>query len=107
MDDPGASRRKVVACAKSNIQAEDTSARLAHTTCLPVQGLTVQEYEGRVAQNWTTAIYSLTEQLFKFALNAVTDTLPHNANLYKWKKLSAPKCQLCGEYQSLAHILNS
>ena len=40
-------------------------------------------------------------------LNAVTDTLPHNANLCKWKKLSSPLCQLCGEYQSLAHVLNS
>ena len=37
----------------------------------------------------------------------MTDSLPHNANLYKWKKLSSPKCQLCGEYQSLAHVLNS
>ena len=27
--------------------------------------------------------------------------------LFKWKKLSSPKCQLCGEHQSLAHVLNS
>ena len=37
----------------------------------------------------------------------MTDTLPHNANLYKWKKLSSPWCQLCGEHQFLAHVLNS
>ena len=40
-------------------------------------------------------------------LNSVTDTLPHNANLFKWKKLSSSKCQLCGEHQSLAHVLNA
>ena len=52
-------------------------------------------------------VFSLPEWIFKFALNAVTDTLPHNVNLCKWKKLSSPQCQLCGETQSLAHSLNS
>ena len=56
--------------------------------------------EGRAAQ-------ICPEWCFKFALNAVTDTLPHNAKLYKWKKLSSPRCQLCGEHQFLAHVLNS
>ena len=106
-EDPGAPRKKVVSHVKAKIQAEDTASRLAHTTSLPVQGLTVREFEGRAAQNWSTAIFSLPEWVFKFALNAVTDTLPHNANLFRWKKLSSPRCQLCGEVQSLAHVLNS
>ena len=106
-EDPGASRKHVVSRVKARIQAEDTAARLAHTTRLPVQGLTVREFEGRAAQIWATAISTLPEWCFKFALNAVTDTLPHNANLYKWKKLSSPRCQLCGEHQFLAHVLNS
>ena len=67
----------------------------------------MREYEGSAAQNWSTAVFSLPEWVFKFALNAVTDTLPHNVNLSKWKKLSSPQCQLCGEAQSLAHVLNS
>ena len=106
-EDPGASRKHVISRVKARIQAEDTAARLAHTTRLPVQGLTVREFEGRAAQIWATAISALPEWCFKFALNAVTDTLPHNANLYKWKKLSSPRCQLCGEHQFLAHVLNS
>ena len=106
-EDPGATKKRVVDRVKAKIQAEDTSSRLAHTTSLQVQGLTVREFEGRAAQNWSTVIHSLPEWHFKFALNAVTDSLPHNANLYKWKKLSSPMRQLCGEYQSLAHILNS
>ena len=40
-EDPGASRKRVVSRVKARIQAEDTAARLAHTTSLPVQGLTV------------------------------------------------------------------
>ena len=67
----------------------------------------MREYEGSAAQNWSTAVFSLPEWVFKFALNAVTDTLPHNVNLFKWKKLSSPQCQLCEETQSLAHVLNS
>ena len=106
-EDPGASRKHVVSRVKARIQAEDTAARLAHTTRLPVQGLTVREFEGRAAQIWATAISTLPEWCFKFALNAVKDTLPHHANLYKWKKLSSPRCQLCGEHQFLAHVLNS
>ena len=45
----------------------------------------------------------------KFALNLATDTLPHNANLALWRKsahLSAA-CKLCGERQTLCHILNN
>ena len=44
----------------------------------------------------------------KFALNATSDALPHNANLALWKKdkLSAA-CKLCGEKQTLCHILNN
>ena len=87
-EDPGAPKKKVLSRVKAKIQAEDTASRLAHTSILPVQGLTVREYEGSAAKNWSIAVFSLPEWIFKFALNAVTDTLPHNVNLCKWKKLS-------------------
>ena len=105
-EDPGASK-KVISRVKAKIPAEDTAARLDHTTSLQVQGLTVREFEVNVAHNWSSAIFSLPEWCFKSALNAVTDTFPHNANLVKWKKLSSSKCQLCGDHQSRAHVLNS
>ena len=38
--DPGASTKHVI----SQVKAEDTAARLAHTTSLPVQWLTVREF---------------------------------------------------------------
>ena len=43
----------------------------------------------------------------KFALNAVSDTLPHRSNLKKWKKLSDDQCPLCKGKQTLSHVLNS
>ena len=42
----------------------------------------------------------------KFALNAAVDTLPHNVNLHLWKKKENSTCPLCGEQQTLIHVLN-
>ena len=33
-------------------------------------------------------------------------TLPHNANLYLWNKIGSQSCPLCGERQTLVHVLN-
>jgi hypothetical protein len=49
---------------------------------------------------------TLPDIIFKFALNATLDTLPHRKNLYKWKKSDSDKCPLCGNIQSLLHVLN-
>ena len=80
-EDPSAPKKRVIARVKATIHSEDTAARLAHTTSLPVQGLTVREFEGRAALNWTTAISTLPEWCFKFALNSVTDSSPQLQSL--------------------------
>ena len=48
----------------------------------------------------------ITSAQCKFALNAAVDTLPHNANLHLWNKEKSAACPLCGECQSLIHVLN-
>ena len=50
-EDPSASKKRVIIQVKAKIHSEDTAARLAHTTSLLVQGVTVREFEGRAAQN--------------------------------------------------------
>ena len=107
-EDPGISKKSLVKHTKARIQAEDNEARRKHTVDLLVQGQTVRDFEGQSAERWSTAVFSLPEQIFKFALNAVTDTLPHNQNLFRWRKVTSdsPKCQLCGKDQSLLHVLN-
>ena len=40
-------------------------------------------------------------------LNAVVDTLPHNANLRLWGKKETAACPLCGERQTLIYVLNN
>ena len=51
----------------------------------------------------------LPSELLKFSINAVQDTLPHNVNLARWRKNEclSPFCKLCGEKQTLIHVLNS
>ena len=48
----------------------------------------------------------LTDEQFKFALNSAVDTLTHNLNLHLWNKRENAACTLCGDEQSLVHVLN-
>ena len=81
-DDPGATRKRITTQVKAKVQAADNEARLAHGAGLSVQGQTVRDFHGRAADLWSTTVQSLPERVFKFALNALTDTLPHNCNLH-------------------------
>ena len=104
--DPGASKQTITKAVKARVQAEDTTTRLNHSTGLVVQGQTVRNFKGKDADTWASVVLSLPEKIFKFALNSSTDTLPHNKNLCLWKKLKSPSCPLCGQVQTLLHILN-
>ena len=42
----------------------------------------------------------------KFLLNASLDTLPTNANLFKWNKKTSDKCKQCKCRETTSHILN-
>ena len=56
---------------------------------------------------WAKALEGLGDEHLKFALNSAVDTLPHNANLFLWKKRDSDSCTLCGERQTLIHVLNT
>ena len=71
-----------------------------------MQGQTVRQFEDRAADLWSQTILTSPDHMMRFALNAMTDTLPHNANLHLWGKKPSPKCQLCPERQTLQHVLN-
>jgi len=65
--------------------------------------------EDGAASTWSTAVQKLPPQLLKFSLNAVQDTLPHNANLVVWRRREglSSACKLCGKRQTLLHFLNN
>ena len=106
-DDPGASSKQLCKRVKKQVEVVDTKSRLSHSTSLTVQNQPVKDNTSRVPRLWSSTIETLPERVFKFALNSLTDTLPHNANLHLWKKLPSPSCNLCGQRQTLLHVLNA
>ena len=53
------------------------------------------------------ALEAVCDERLEFALNSAVDTLPHNTNLHLWGKHNSSACPLCGEKQTLIHVLNS
>ena len=56
---------------------------------------------------WAKALGGIDDSQLRFALNSAVDSLPHNANLALWKKRDNNTCPLCGERQTLIHVLNT
>ena len=44
---------------------------------------------------WSSTLVHLPESIFKWCLNSVVDTLPHNSNLMRWNKSADDSCPLC------------
>ena len=105
-DDPGASRRQIVRRVKARVTAADDNRRLEDCRQLTVQGDISRRFDNQASSIWAQALWELPERVMKFTLNAAQDTLPHNANLHLWKKLSSPNCPLCFDRQTLLHTLN-
>ena len=104
-EDPSASGKKVRKVAKSAVVVQDAESRLEHAKSLVQQGELFRLVDDEASSAWSTAVLSLPPEQMKFALNASQDTLPHNSNLARWKNMSAA-CTLCGQRQTLQHVLN-
>ena len=87
--DPEASRGVLGRRTKLLLTAEDSASHLKHAKSLPQQG-----------------VGNLSSAATKFILNAASDTLPHNSNLSLWERGVPRGCPLCGQQQTLHHILN-
>ena len=106
VEDPGASRKALLSAAKGRVNESDNVARLNQVKSLERQGEMLRATTPDTATIWAKAIQSLPQEQTKFALNAAVDTLPHNSNLHLWRKKESDSCPLCGERQSLIHVLN-
>ena len=58
------------------------------------------------AEVWGKTVQTIPAEQMQFVLNAAVDILPHNANLQLWRKKESDACPLCGERQTLIHMLN-
>ena len=56
---------------------------------------------------WAKSVDHLPDAVFKWSANSIVDTLPHNANLFRWKKSNTDRCPLCNNKQTLLHVLNN
>ena len=81
----------------------DHQERLDHSKGLLKQGQTFDDE----AALWADVVSKLPDSTIKFALNAAQDCLPHNQNLFLWKKKPSDSYPLCGHTQSLVHVLNN
>ena len=58
------------------------------------------------AKVWGKTVQTIPAEQVQFVLNAAVDILPHDANLQLWRKKECDTCPLCGERQTLIHVLN-
>ena len=63
---------------KFRVEEDNTDSCLHHSTSqyVPLWN------DSRAPQLWSPTVFTLTEQVLRFALNSLTDTLPHDANLH-------------------------
>ena len=80
---------------------DEDESRLENLKGLPRQGQMMRIATPEAASTWAKSIQSLPQHVFKFALNATHDVLPHNANLH----LVLPLCHQPD--QNLIHVLNN
>ena len=104
---PGMSKASLKRQSSMAVSTVDDEARLDHLRSLEVQGECYRISNDMCTEIWISAVQTLPDIMYKFVLNAGLDTLPHRKNLRRWKKSDSDQCPLCGETQSLLHVLNS
>ena len=105
---PGAHRRVLLKHVKNTANVEDATSRKSQAEALPLQGQMLRANNLTADGIWATVVSNLGSGAMKFALNAASDTLPHNSNLVKWYRGSyTDHCKLCGKKQTLLHVLNN
>lgn len=97
---------KKVSQVKESIKLQHQDHLWNHLTSLAVQGKVARCIDSDTIR-WSTAIRDLPDEQFKFIMNAIVDTLPTRVNLHRWKRSQVNHCPLCGQPQSLGHVLNA
>ena len=104
--DPGMPRKRLSTAAKKMVQNHDHQQMLQGLQWLERQGHMSHCTSPEAAQIWAEALKMMTDEQFKFALNSAVDTLPYNLNFRVWNKGESAACKVCGDDQSLIHVLN-
>ena len=105
--DPNYSRKSLMAATKMLVTENDEERLLDSLRHQEKQGHMSRCSSPDAAMVWPKALRDVSNEHLSFALNSAVDSLPHNANLALWKKRTKDTCSLCGERQTLIHILNT
>ncbi len=98
----------VKAKVKLNIAEEFHEMWTKHIKTLTVQGRFLEILSMEESHiTWRSLIYNLPRGILQFAVNSTIDTLATNANLKRWGKRTNAKCDLCGQRETLHHVLNN
>ena len=110
LEHPDATGSKLAAEARKRIVSRDEADLTTHASSLMKERdlFAIKEKDDEL---WSTTVTKLPENLFAFAMAASVDSLPHNSNLCRWRKLSSDLCTICckiGSHckQTLAHVLS-
>ena len=104
--DPDFTRKSLSNGAKALVDEEANEKIRDRLLSLEKEGQMFRNTSSDAANVWASVLVYLPDELMKFALNSAVDTLPHNANLHLWKKRGDDRCPLCGDRQTLIHVLN-
>ena len=104
---PDFSKKSLRAATKAAVTEEDEDHLLNSLQRLEKQGHMSRYSSSDGVKLWAKALGGIDDSQLRFALNSAVDTLPHNANLALWKKCDDDTCPLCGERQTLIHVLNT
>ena len=105
--DPDLSGKRLAKVAKQLVRDQVDNQKLSTLQQLEKQGHMSRCSPSDGTKVWAKALDAVPDEHLKFALNSAVDTLPHNANLHLWRKHHSSACPLCGEKQTLIHILNT
>ena len=103
---PNFNRKSLSKGAKLVVQEEACEERHEQLLGLKREGQMFRCTSSDAAGTWGRALMELSDEHRKFAINSAVDTLPHNANLHLWRKRNDDVCPLCGNRQTLIHVLN-
>ena len=83
---PDFTRKSLATASKLLVSEADDDHHLNSLQQLEKQGHMSRCSSPEGAKVWAKALEGLGDEHLKFALNSAVDTLPHNANLFLWKK---------------------
>ena len=105
--DPSMSRGVLGRRAKLAIASEEGTSHLEHAKSLCQQGELLRDTpDSTSARVCAMTVRNVSSATTKYILNAASDTLPHRSNLSFGGKGIPCRCPLCGEDQTLLHVLN-